>query len=136
MTIDEAYHVSGLERIEVDINSLSDFARAMRREYDNLQSAWHVIVQPLGKGPQFGFTPELDLTEKRSTYTRYLDQARALLTSAMEGTNQLGHAADQIAANYSRADQFAKLQTDDVTRVLPEIKTEPTPRSLPGRSAI
>jgi hypothetical protein len=136
MTTAQAYEFSDLQKIEVDINSLSDFAYAMRREYESLRLAWDHIIGPLGDGAQFGFAAELDLAEKRSMYAKYLDQARVLLSSVMEGTNQLSHAADQIAANYSRADQFARLQADDVTSVLPEIKSEPLPQSLPGRRAI
>jgi hypothetical protein len=124
MTIDEAYQVSGLQKIEVDINSLSDFADVMRREFQNLQNVFDAIDEPLGRGPQFGFDPSLDLGEKRSTYHTYLAQARELLQNVIKGTEQLSYAADQIAANYSRADQFAKVQAADVNKILPEIKAD------------
>src|SRR5205823_12059064 len=119
MTTDKAYEISGMEKIEVDISSLSDFATAMQREYRNLQHAWDKIIPPLANGPQFGFDPTLDLGEKRAAYDAYLKQAQLLLRNVIEGTNQLSYAAERIAANYSRADQFAKLRAADVNKVLP-----------------
>jgi hypothetical protein len=123
MTTEQAYSETGFQKIEVDIKSLSDFAHALRREFEeNLLPAWERIGPTLDQGAQFGFSEELDLGEKRTVYDGYLRQAKLFLRDIIEGTDQLARAAEQIGANYSRADQFAKVQADDVHSVLPEVQ--------------
>lgn len=121
--IDLAYQNSGLHRIDVDINSLSDFADALRREYtENLIPAWKKISTDLvNPGPQFGVSPELDLDDKRVDYQRSVDRAATFLRNVIAGVYQLAESAEEIGRRYQRADQFAKVNLGDVTSVLPSV---------------
>jgi hypothetical protein len=121
MPVDQAYGAMGVARIEVDVTSISEFAEVLRREIEeNLRPAWHRIEQTLGNGAQFGLSPELeDLGDKRAQYEKYLKHAKLLFRDVIEGVDQFAQAADQIAASYTRADQFAKVTVDDVNKALP-----------------
>jgi hypothetical protein len=125
MPVDVAYSVAGFERIEVDINSLSDFASALRREVEvNLKPCLDRIGKTLDR-PYFGNEPVLDLGDKRTTYDDYMSQTKIFLQNIMMGTVQLAQAADNIAASYREADQFAQIKAEDVTSVLPAIPAPP-----------
>ena len=68
MTTDQAYSETGFQKIEVDIKSLSDFAHALRREFqENLLPAWERIGPTLDQGAQFGFS---DTERKRPIRSR------------------------------------------------------------------
>jgi hypothetical protein len=130
MATDHAYQVAKFERIDVDIRSLSDFARALREELRrNVEPAWKEISPTLlDDVPRFGNDPELELDDKRAMYNGYLRQSKMLLRNLMEGIRQMADAAEQIGAQYSRADQFAQVKADDVRAVLPDI-APPAPES-------
>jgi hypothetical protein len=126
MNTDQAYVEAGFTKLEVDIHSLTDFADALQREIDtNLAKAYHQITQGLNTGPQFAFSSELDLDGKRDTYDTYLTKAKQLFKDIVDGTQQLADAARQIGANYAASDQFAKVTTSDVTKVLPKLPPPP-----------
>ncbi len=128
-----AYHQAGFTHIEVDINSLGDFAEALRQELAvNLAPALQKIIPQLDTA-HFAVHAELrpDLAYTRTYYVDYLKSARELLLAVMAGTEQLASSADKIAAAYAEVDQFAKIKADDVHRVLPEIKPSATSSGKP-----
>jgi len=131
MSTEYAYEVAGFDKIEVDITSLSDYAKALRDEVEkNLKPVWDRIGSTLlNDEPRFGTDAELELDEKRTTYDQYLQQARKFLFDVIDGTYQLADSAERIAAAYERADQFASLKAEDVGRILPEIEPAPPTRA-------
>jgi hypothetical protein len=133
LSISAAYESAGFQRIEVDINSLDDFAAALRQELNtNLIPALRTIIPELGQA-HFAVHPELraDLGTTRTDYEEYLASAKNLLLAVMAGTEQLAESAEKIAAAYSKADQFARIKADDVHRVLPDIKPSATSSGKP-----
>jgi hypothetical protein len=130
--VDQAYQNLGLQRIDVDINSLSDFADVLMREYhEHLLPAWDNINKKLiAGGPQFGNSPDLELGKKRTDYATYLRETQEFLRSVIMGVYQFAQSAKEIGGRYQRADQFARVTIGDVTSVLPNI---PAPdNSTPG----
>lgn len=117
--VDEAYALAGLQKLEVDIRSLADFADALRQEVDiNLKPAWTRISAVLDE-PRFGRSDELGLGYKRSLYDTYIQDAKLFFQNVITGTVQLAEAADRIGAAYGRTDADAGIQVTDVTAVLP-----------------
>src|SRR5690348_13171450 len=114
--VERAYASTGFHRIDVDINSLSDFADALRRELnENLYPAWNKINNMLiDHGPQFGNSPTLELGPKRSLYNGYLQETRDFLRNVIEGVYQFAASADEIGRRYQRADQFSMVTMADV----------------------
>jgi hypothetical protein len=134
MPVDEAYAIAGFRTIDVDIQSLSDFAAALRQEVEvNLKPAWERISALLDQ-PRFGRSDELGLGEKRSAYDGYLEGARLYFQNVITGTVQLADAAETIAAHYRETDQFTAIEVGDVTEVLPTVAApgRPTPFELRG----
>lgn len=126
--IERAQAESGFTRIEVDITSLGDFAKALRREVEeNLRPAWGTIEPTLDQ-PAFGLSPLLELDDKRLMYEEYLLGAKDLFRSLIDGVEQLAWAAERIAADYQGADQLAQVTTDRVWAELPNLPM-PTVRS-------
>jgi hypothetical protein len=127
MSVDQAYSSTDMTKIEVDITSISQFAEVLRREIEeNLQPAWRRIEATLDKGGQFGLSPELsELHVKRLEYDSYLKSAKDLFRDVIEGVFQFAEGADQIAASYQRADQFAKVTAADVETAMPKVDQPP-----------
>jgi len=133
LSISAAYESAGFQHIEVDINSLDDYAAALRQELNtNLIPALRTIIPELGQA-YFAVHPELraDLGTTRSNYEEYLESAKKLLLAVMAGTQQLADSAEKIAAAYSKSDQFARIKAEDVHRVLPNIKPSATSSGKP-----
>jgi len=131
--VEQAYANTGFHRIDVDINSLSDFADALRQELtENLYPAWQKINNLLiSDGPQFGNSPSLDLGAKRTTYYTYLQETKEFLRNVINGVAQFAQSADEIGQRYQRADQFSRITVTDVTNILPDVRgaANPTPDS-------
>jgi hypothetical protein len=132
--VERAYANTGFHRIDVDINSLSDFADALKRELtENLYPAWQKINNTLiDDGPQFGNTPALDLGDKRTMYNLYLQETKDFLRNVINGVAQFAQSADEIGRRYQRSDQFAEITVTDVTSVLPDVRSaaNPTPSNV------
>ena len=132
--VEQAYKNLDFQRIDVDINSLSDFADALNQELtDHLYPAWtHISKMLLDDGPQFGNNPALELGDKRTTYHLYLQETKDFLRNVINGVHQFAQSADEIGRRYQRSDQFSKITVADVTSVLPDVRgaADPTPSNV------
>src|SRR5437588_2293118 len=114
--VEQAYANTGFHRIDVDINSLSDFADALRQELtENLYPAWQKINNLLiSDGPQFGNSPSLDLGAKRTTYYTYLQETKEFLRNVINGVVQFATLADAIGHLYTQAAHYTWITVPDI----------------------
>lgn len=116
---------AAFKEVKVDIKSLSDFAKLLRKELEtNLDPAWQRLGGQtlLQDDPQFGRSSVVGLEYQNSTYQGYLNESRTLLANLIKGTRALADAAEAIASQYQQADQFAGIQAEHVHQYLPAIK--------------
>jgi hypothetical protein len=105
--------------LQVDIDSLDDFWRAVEEERsgfaDRIRPALRIIAEEVPFGNVCGFT---EMTYTRPKYYGCQEQGRSTLDALYAAGFQLQSAAQTIAAKYRASDAFAAARPHDVAAAL------------------
>lgn len=131
---DPGNDAAGYATLQVDIEALTDVAKALRQEVNgNLQPQVGPLNLAYGMGVKFGLTSHSEnMKRARQRYHDCLVQATESFATRIAIGEALAAAVDEIVRRYGASDAMAQARSNDVAKTIDDaVAATPLPDLMP-----